>query len=194
MTFVIIVQPKAQYSHLNLSEPSIENQSGSEYSGTYSVEDKLVFGLFAIGNNFKSDDAERYSFQFQSYLADVDVCPMLVGREVKSITKQTQKNIQCKDIKSARRIGRLLGVKYMGYGSVKKILGWYSIKVGVVEVRTGKKIVMKKRRYSGNELTFFREIIPQVAFSTGEALIRKGVRQSSSAAISLEDDFNLSYK
>jgi hypothetical protein len=161
-------------------ETASERQSSSEgrryrSSGNEEViepADKLAFAYFDVGKNIGADDALRYSYQLQSYLAGVGGCTILSPDEMQQLTDKHGVNSSCKSKESAVKTGRLLGVKYMGFVSIHKNLNRFTIKVTIIDVKNDTTFISEKRSFNGKEPVFFNEIIPQLAFKIGEVFER----------------------
>jgi TolB-like protein len=134
---------------------------------------KLAFGYFVTGRNMVPDDALRYSYQLQSYLADVGACAMLYIDEMERLMQLRGGNLQCGKMKCAMNVGRLLGVDYMGYGKIRKFFGQFIIRAYIIDVDNGTILIKEKRRFRGREIVFLTEVIPQLAYRLGEVLERK---------------------
>lgn len=142
------------------------------------VEDagsKLAFGYLVTGKSMKPDDVLRYSYQLQSYLADVGACAMLYIDEMERLMKVRGGNLKCKDAKCAKNVGRLLGVDYMGYGKIFRFFGYYFVRTYIIDVESGKTMIVHKNHYRGKEIIFLTETIPQIAYKLGEILEKKAV-------------------
>ncbi len=140
---------------------------------------KLAFGYFVTGRNMVPDDALRYSYQLQSYLADVGACAMLYIDEMERLMQMRGGNLQCKTRRCAMNMGRLLGVDYMGYGRISRFWGSYIVRAYILEVDKGTILIREKRRFRGKEIVFLTEIIPQLAYRLGEVLERKVNRRTA---------------
>ncbi|MBN1577336.1 MAG: hypothetical protein JW913_12330 [Chitinispirillaceae bacterium] len=136
---------------------------------------KLAFGYLVTGRHMVPDDALRYSYQLQSYLADVGACAMLYIDEMERLMQLRGGNLQCGTMKCAMNVGRLLGVDYMGYGNIRKVCGRFIIQVYIIDVETGTLLIEEKRRFRGREIIFLTEVIPQLAYKLGEVLERKSM-------------------
>jgi TolB-like protein len=134
---------------------------------------KLAFGYLVTGRNMVPDDALRYSYQLQSYLADVGACAMLYIDEMERLMQMRGGNLQCGTMRCAKNVGRLLGVDYMGYGRIRKCGRMFIIRAYIVDVETGDIITKVKQRYRGKEIVFLTEVIPQLSYRLGEVLERK---------------------
>jgi len=139
--------------------------------------DKLAFGYLSTGMGMKPDDGLRYSYQLQSYLADVGACAMLYIDEMERLMKVRGGNLKCKDKRCAKNVGKLLGVNYMGYGKISKFFGFYFVSADIIDVEDGKRVIRQKRNFRGKEITFLTESIPQLAYKLGEVLERKAIAQ-----------------
>ncbi|MBN1307373.1 MAG: hypothetical protein JXA18_05615 [Chitinispirillaceae bacterium] len=169
-------------------ERAIERRSKQSFSDvrgylSYGSDDdiettgKMAFGYLVTGRNMAPDDALRYSYQLQSYLADMGACAMLYIDEMERLMQLRGGNLQCGSMKCAMGVGRLLGVDYMGYGNIRKVCGRFIIRVYIIDVETGTLISKEKRRFRGKEIVFLTEIIPQLAYTLGEVLERKVFRR-----------------
>ncbi len=136
---------------------------------------KLAFGYLVTGRNMLPDDALRYSYQLQSYLADAGACAMLYIDEMERLMQMRGGNLQCGTMKCAMNVGRLLGVDYMGYGTIRKVCRRYIIHTYIIDVENGALVIEEKRRFRGREIVFLTETIPQIALKLGEVLERKSV-------------------
>lgn len=164
-------------------EQIIEQQAQQSFSDVrgylaYADDDittsgKLAFGYLVTGKNMLPDDALRYSYQLQSYLADVGACAMLYIDEMERLMQIRGGNLQCGTKRCATNVGRLLGVNYMGYGTIRKIFGRYKIKAYIVDVENGDIITKVEKSFRGREIVFLTETIPQLAYKLGEILERK---------------------
>ncbi|MBN1130057.1 MAG: hypothetical protein JXA71_13785 [Chitinispirillaceae bacterium] len=157
------------------------NQSFSDVRGYLSygsdsdieTTGKLAFGYFVTGRHMVPDDALRYSYQLQSYLADVGACAMLYIDEMERLMQLRGGNLQCGNMKCAMNVGRLLGVDYMGYGKIRKFFGRFIVRAYIIDVEKGTLLIKEKRRFRGREIVFLTEVIPQLAYRLGEVLERK---------------------
>ncbi|MCX7726890.1 MAG: hypothetical protein N2053_08580 [Chitinispirillaceae bacterium] len=165
-------------------ESDIEQQAQQSFGDvrrylSYGTEDdietsgKLAFGYFATGKKLDPDDVLRYSYQLQSYLADVGACAMLYIDEMERLMKIRGGNLQCATLKCAMNAGRLLGVDYMGYGKIDKICRKLVARVYIIEVESGKVIADVKQSFGGKDIVFLTEVIPQMAYKIGEILERR---------------------
>ena len=134
---------------------------------------KLAFGYLVTGRRMVPDDALRYSYQLQSYLADVGACAMLYIDEMERLMQLRGGNLQCGSKECAMNVGRLLGVDYMGYGKIRKFWKWFIIRAYIIEVENGMRLSKEKRHFRGKEIVFLTEVIPQLAYKLGEVLERK---------------------
>jgi hypothetical protein len=134
------------------------------------TDDKLAFGYLYNGMGMKSDDIFRYSYQLQSYLADVGACEMLYIDEMERLMKVRGGNLKCKDAKCAENVGKLLGVNYLGYGKISKFFGFYFVRVYIIDVDNGKKAIKQSRCFREKELIFLTESIPHLAHKLGEEI------------------------
>lgn len=137
--------------------------------------DKLAFGYLATGMGMKPDDGLRYSYQLQSYLADVGACAMLYIDEMERLMKVRGGNLKCKEKQCAKNVGKLLGVNYMGYGKMCRFFGFYFVSTFIIDVESGKTVIKKKMHFRGKEVVFLTESIPQLAFKLGEVLEKKAI-------------------
>ena len=140
------------------------SDEGIETSG------KLAFGYLVTGRNIDADGALRYSYQLQSYLADVGGCAMLYIDEMERLMQARGGTLQCGSKRCARNVGKLLGVNYMGYGRLKKLFGRYIVRIYIVDVETGDVVARHRQRFFGREIVFLTDIIPQIATRLGETL------------------------
>ena len=164
-------------------EQAIEQQAQKSFSDVrgylayaddeITTSGKLAFGYLKTGKNLKPDDALRYSYQLQSYLADVGACAMLYIDEMERLMRMRGGNLQCGTKKCAGNVGRLLGVDFMGYGTIRKSFGVYRIKAFIVDVETDEVITKVEKSFRGREIVFLTEIIPQLSYKLGEILERK---------------------
>gem|GEM_PF-2768444 len=141
--------------------------------GKIETDGKLAFGYLYNGIGMKNDDIFRYSYQLQSYLADVGACNMLYLDEMERLMKVRGGNLKCKNSKCAKNVGMLLGVNYLGYGKINKFFGAYFVTVYIIDVNNGDKAIKQRRCFREKELTFLTESIPQVALKLGEKLKEK---------------------
>jgi len=150
--------------------------SGTSDEAADDNSEKLAFGYLYTGHNMKPDDVLRYSYQLQSYLADVGACAMLYIDEMERLMKVRGGNLKCRDAKCARNVGKLLGVNYMGYGKITKFWGWYFVHTYIIDVETGNVVIKEKKNwFRGKEIVFLTETIPQIAYKLGEVLERKQI-------------------
>ena len=167
-------------------ESKIEEQARKSFSDVrgylaYGSDDgietsgKLAFGYLVVGRHLLPDDALRYSYQLQSYLADAGGCAMLYIDEMERLMKMRGGNLQCGTMVCAKNVGRLLGVNYMGYGTIKKVCRRFIIHTYIVDVETGELVTEHRERFKGKEIVFLTEIIPEIATRLGEVLeVRTG--------------------
>lgn len=154
--------------------------SSAEYSlsdtdSRYDNAGKVAFGYFSIDGRVNPIDALSYSYQFQSYFSDAGVSSMLYIDEMEPIAKQYNKNLRCGNKICALNTGRLLGVRYMGFGKVHKgIFSKRTIEVGIVDVEHGTLIFNEKRQFKGDKIDFLSEMIPDFASKIGEVFENKG--------------------
>jgi TolB-like protein len=137
-----------------------------------STRGKLAFGYLVAGRRILPDDALRYSYQLQSYLADVGACAMLYIDEMERLMQIRGGNLRCGNQKCAMSVGRLLGVDFMGYGKIRRRCSRTIIQAYIVSVETGNVITQDEQRFRGREIVFLTEIIPQIAYKLGEVLER----------------------
>lgn len=166
-------------------EDMVEEQAKGSFGDvrgylTYGTEEadittsgKLAFGYLVTGRKMTSDDALRYSYQLQSYLADVGACAMLYIDEMERLMQVRGGNLQCGTMRCAKNVGRLLGVNFMGYGRIRKFCRSFIVRVYIVDVETGEMVTKVRQRFRGREIVFLTEVIPQLAYRVGEILERK---------------------
>jgi len=175
--------PDASSSNARTPRSSVAIREKPQSEGAKEIETarKLAFGYFTVSRRMDPDDAMRYSQQLQSYLADAGNCVLLDPDEMGLLMKKRGGNLHCGNEKSALKVGRLLGVDYMGFGSIHRGFNSFSIKVGIIDVKHGTPLVMEKRRFRGREFVFFNEIIPQLAYKLGEVLERERLSERRSS-------------
>lgn len=169
-------------------ETAIEQQAQKSFSDvrgyldyseqpTIETEGKLAFGYLVPGRDMLPDDVLRYSYQLQSYLADVGACAMLYIDEMEKLMKMRGGNLQCGTTRCAMNVGRLLGVDYMGYGKIRRRCGRFIIETAIINVEDGSTITEESRRFRGREIVFLTETIPQLAYKLGEVLERNSMNR-----------------
>ncbi len=178
-TFENIIEQQTQKSFSDVrGYLDYGSSSGTGAPGTekkIETSGKLAFGYLQTGRRMLPDDALRYSYQLQSYLADVGACAMLYIDEMERLMKLRGGNLQCGTMKCAKSVGRLLGVDYMGYGDIRRRCGKFIIHTYIVDVETGEHVTEVTKRFRGKEIVFLTEIIPQIAYKLGEVLERKQI-------------------
>lgn len=144
------------------------------------TDGKMAFGYLMIGANMSEDDVLRYSYQLQSYLSIAGAHAMLYIDEMELLLRARGGNLNCSDKESARDIGRLLGVDFMGYGKISRFRRSLNIKTSIVDVETGEVVKQAVERYRGSEDVFLTQVIPDIAAQLGDAFEahRKKVRAS----------------
>jgi TolB-like protein len=133
------------------------------------TDGKMAFGYLMIGANMSPDDVLRYSYQLQSYLSLVGAHAMLYIDEMELLLQVKSEDLKCSNKEDAKKIGRLLGVDFMGYGKISRIGKSFSIKTSIVDVESGEEIKEAVELYRGTEDVFLTSVIPDIAAQLGDA-------------------------
>jgi TolB-like protein len=142
------------------------------------TDGKMAFGYLMIGANMSSDDVLRYSYQLQSYLSLAGAHAMLYIDEMELLMQVKGGDLRCPDKRSAKVIGRLLGVDFMGYGKISRLYRSFLIRTSIVDVESGSSVKRAVKIYRGSEDVFLTDVIPDIAAQLGDAfeLQRKKTR------------------
>lgn len=172
---------------LKTSQKSIQQRTGDKSFNdvrgylAYSPDDaaldtiktagKIAFGYLSSNRKILADNALRYSYQLQSYLADDGACAMLYIDEMELLLQARGGNLRCSSKKCAKKVGRLLGVDYMGYGRIARFCGhWFFIRTYIIDVETGRRVDKSVKLYHGKELELLVDVIPQIASELSDVI------------------------
>lgn len=172
---------------LKASQKSIQQRTGDKafndvrgylaYSPDDNADDtiktagKMAFGYLSSNRKIVPDNALRYSYQLQSYLADDGACAMLYIDEMELLLQARGGNLRCSSKKCAKKVGRLLGVDYMGYGRISRFWWhWFFIRTYIIDVETGRRVDKAIKLYHGKELELLIDLIPQIASELSDVI------------------------
>lgn len=130
-----------------------------------SIQEKtLAFNKLSSSNLIDRDIAALTDVLISSIIVD-GVYQVLEPLKVEGLLKEQgfQHSGFCNDEFCAIEIGQLLGVEYVGIGSIALIGKTYAVSARIVEVRTGKIIRDVNQFFKGSRDDLVMEVLPQIA-------------------------------
>ena len=129
-----------------------------------SQEKTLAFNKLSSSNLIDRDIAALTDVLMSSLISD-GVFQVIEPIKVDGLLKEQgfQQSGSCNDEFCAVEIGQLLGVEYVGIGSIALVGKTYSVGVRIVEVRTGKITRDVNQFFKGSRDDLVMEALPQIA-------------------------------